>query len=117
MINPKTKKTILGTFNLNAYLEKPENETFPYFDPENTTRKLDVELALLNQIRSKYLWNTIKSNPPQKVFEHTKGVAISGKIASKLSENSKYRIQLISLKNPVFEEADLDKNNEFKFTI
>ena len=111
----KTKKTILVTFNLNAYLEKPENETFPYFDPENTTRKLDVELALLNQIRSKYLWNTIKSNPPQKVFEHTKGVAISGKIASKLSENSKYRIQLISLKNPVFEEADLDKNNEFKF--
>jgi hypothetical protein len=110
-----TTKSILGTFYLNAFLEKPENETYSYFDLQNKNKKQDLELLLLNQKRSKYLWNNIKSNPPNKTFIDAKGVAVSGKVANKLTDNSKYRIQLISLKDKVFEEADLDKNNEFKY--
>jgi len=114
-INLETKKSILGTFYLNAYLEKPENETYTYFDSENKNRKQELELMLLNQKRGKYLWNNIKSNPPNKTFVDAKGITIGGKITNKLSGNSKYRIQLISLKDKIFEEADLDKNNEFEF--
>lgn len=114
-ISLETKKSILGTFYLNAYLEKPQNETYTYFDPENKNRRQDLELLLLNQKRSKYLWNSIRLNPPKKTFANAKGVAVSGKIATKLSEYSKYKIQLISLKDKIFEEANLDKNNEFKF--
>ena len=114
-ISLRTKKSILGTFYLNAYLEKPENETYTYFDPENNNRKQDLDLLLLNQKRSKYSWANIKSNPPKKTFIDAKGVTISGKIVNKLNENLKYRIQLISLKDNIFEEAILDKNNEFKF--
>lgn len=114
-ISLRTTKCILGTFYLNAFLEKPENETYSYFDPQNKNKKQDLELLLLNQKGSKYLWNNIKSNPPNKTFIDAKGVSVSGKVANKLSDNSKYRIQLISLKDKVFEEANLDKNNEFKF--
>ncbi len=109
------KKSVLGTFYLNAYLEQTELETYPYYDPENSSRKLDMELLMLNQKRSKYLWEDIKSNPPKMTFRFSKGVTISGKVAKKLNPNSKYKISLIALKNNVFDETTLDKNNEFKF--
>jgi hypothetical protein len=110
-----TKKSILGTFYLNGFLEKPENETYSYFDPENKNRKQDLELLLLNQKKSKYLWNTIRLNPPKKTFVNAKGVEVSGNVVTKLNTNSKYKIQLISIKDKIFEEANLDEKNEFKF--
>ena len=66
------KKSILGTFYLNAYLEKPESETFFYYDLENKTRKQDMELLMLNQNRSKYFWNDIMANPPKINFPFAK---------------------------------------------
>jgi hypothetical protein len=110
-----TKKSILGTFYLNAYLEKPENQTYSYFDPDNKNRKQDLDLLLLNQKRSKYLWNTIRLNPPKKIFENAQGVAINGTIVTTLTRNLKYRVQLISLKDKIFEEANINEKNEFKF--
>ena len=62
------KKSILGTFYLNAYLEKPESETFLYYDLENKTRKQDMELLMLNQNRSNCFWNDIIENPPKVLF-------------------------------------------------
>jgi hypothetical protein len=108
------KKSILGTFYLNAFIEKPEIETYPYYDIENSTRNQDMELLML-QHRSKYLWNDIKSNPPKMIYRFTKGVTISGKIEKKLNTKSKYKISLISLNDKVFDETTIDENNEFKF--
>ena len=109
------KRSILGTFYLNAYLKDPEIETYPYYDLENNSRNQDMELLLLNQRRSKYDWNDIKSNPPKMTYRFTKGVTISGKVEKKLSQKSKYKISLISLKDKVFDETTIDENNEFKF--
>jgi hypothetical protein len=109
------KKSILGTFYLNAYLEKPESETFFYYDLENKTRKQDMELLMLNQNRSKYFWNDIMANPPKINFPFAKGVTISGKVEKKITPNSKNKILLISSKNSVFEETTIDKDNDFKF--
>ena len=109
------KKSILGTFYLNAYLEKPESETFLYYDLENKTRKQDMELLMLNQNRSNCFWNDIIENPPKITFPFAKGVTISGKVEKKITPNSKNKILLISSKNSVFEETSIDKNNDFKF--
>ena len=109
------KKSILGTFYLNAYLEKPESETFFYYDLENKTRKQDMELLMLNQNRSKYFWYDIMTNPPKINFPFAKGVTISGKVEKKITPNSKNKILLISSKNSVFEETTIDKDNDFKF--
>ena len=109
------KRSILGTFYLNAYLEHPEIETYPYYDLENNSRNQDMELLMLNQLRSKYVWNDIKSNPPKMTYRFTKGVTISGKVEKKLNQKSKYKISLISLKDKVFDETTIDENNEFKF--
>ena len=108
-------KTILGTFYLNPYLEKPEIDTYPYYDLENKTRKQDMELLMLNQNHSKYIWSDMMSNPPKIIYPFAKGVTISGKVEKKLSPNSKNKILLISSKNSVFEETVIDKNNDFKF--
>ena len=109
------RRSILGTFYLNAFLENPEQDTYSYFDIENKSRKQDMDLLMLNQKRSKYLWNSIKSVPPQIKYPFTKGVTISGKIEKKLTATSKNKILLIALKSHLIQETSVDKNNEYKF--
>ncbi|MFD2941371.1 hypothetical protein [Flavobacterium notoginsengisoli] len=109
------KKTILGTFYLNAYLEKPETNTYFYFDPDNKTRRQDIEFLLLNQKKGKYLWDNIKSGTPKISYEFEKGVTINGKVEKELKPNSKNKISLIALKNNLFDQTTIDQNNDFKF--
>ena len=109
------KRSIIGTFYLNAYLEKPEINNYSYYDFENKKRKEEMELLMLNQSRSKYLWDNIKSNPPKMNYTFDKGVTISGKIEKLLKPNSKFKISLFSLKDNVFEETTIDEQNNFKF--
>jgi len=109
------KRTIMGTFLLNTYLEKPEINNYSYYDFENKKRKEDMELLMLNQSKSKYLWNNIKSNPPKMGYTFDKGVTISGKIEKTLKPNSKYKVSLFSLKDNVYEETTIDEQNNFKF--
>ena len=109
------KKSILGTFYLNAYLDKPETDTYAYFNPDNKTRKQDMELLMLNQNKGKFLWENIKSDPPKINYQFEKGVTVSGKVEKELKPNSKNKISLISLKGNLFEETTIDPNNDFKF--
>ena len=109
------KRAIMGTFYLNAYLETPEINNYSYYDPENNARKEEMELLMLNQNRSKYLWDNIKSNPPKMNYTFDKGVTISGKVEKTLKPNSKYKVSLFSLKDNVFEETTIDEQNNFKF--
>ena len=109
------KNSILGTFYLNAYLEQPEKDSYFYYDPENSTRKQDMELLMLNQNRSKYLWSDIIAQPPKITFPFTKGVTISGKVEKFISPKSKFKISLISVNDKVFDEEIVDKNGDYKF--
>ncbi len=109
------KQSIIGTMRLNTYLYQPENETYTYFDDNNKTRKLDMELLLLNQNKNKYLWTNIKSNPPKITHPFAQGITLTGNVEKKSTPNSKYKISLIAMKNKIFEEAPLDKNNHFTF--
>lgn len=108
------KSSILGTMYLNGYLSQPEEDTFTYFDNDNKTRKADLELLLLTQNKNKYLWSNIKLNPPKITHPLTEGITIKGAIEKK-TQNSKYKISLLSMKNKVFEETTIDKNNQFTF--
>ncbi|CAD0007043.1 hypothetical protein [Flavobacterium chungangense] len=109
------KKSISGTFYLNAYLEKTETNTYPYYDLDNKNRKQDLELLMLNQNKGKFLWENIKSDPPKINYQFEKGVTLSGKVEKELKPNSKNKISLISLKDNSFEEASIDEHNDFKF--
>lgn len=109
------RRSIMGTFYLNAYLETPEINNYSYYDPESKNRKEEMELLMLNQNRSKYFWNNIKSNPPKINYIFDKGVIISGKVEKALKPNSKFKVSLFSLKNNVYEETTIDEQNNFKF--
>lgn len=109
------KNSILGTFNLNAYLEKPILNSYAYFDRMNVTRAFDMELLMLNQTKSKYFWNNIMSHKPKESYAFTKGITINGTIVKPLNPKTKYKVALISLKNKIFEEAMVDKDNKFSF--
>jgi len=109
------KRSIMGTFYLNAYLEIPEINNYSYYDSENKNRTAEMELLMLNQNRSKYLWNNIKSNPPKINYTFDKGVTISGKVEKILKSNSKFKVSLFSPKDNVFEETMIDEKSNFKF--
>lgn len=109
------KKSILGTFYLNAYLEKPENNNYNYFDPNNSNRKQDMEALMINQKTSKYLWDNIKNKPTKANFTFNKGVTISGTVDKGTVLKGKNKISLISLKNSIFEDAEIDEKGNFKF--
>ncbi|MES2575890.1 MAG: hypothetical protein V4572_13180 [Bacteroidota bacterium] len=109
------KRSIPGTFYLNAYLENPEIDNYIYYDLENKNRKQDMELLMLNQNKSKFHWENIKSNPPKMNYIFDKGVTIRGKVEKKMNPDSKYKISIISLKDNVFDETTIDKNGDFKF--
>lgn len=109
------KNSILGTFYLNAYLEKPIPNNYILFDPQNPNRVSDMELLMLNQESSKYHWNNIMTNKPKEYYKFTKGITINGTILKTLNPKTKYKVALISLKNNVYDEAIVDKNNMFCF--
>lgn len=109
------KRSIIGTFYLNTYLENPEIDNYSYYDLDNKSRKQDMELLMLNQNKSKFLWNNIKSEPLKIKYNFEKGVTISGKVGKTLNPNSKYKVTLVSFKDNIFDEAIIDKNNDFKF--
>lgn len=111
------KRSILGTYYLNAYLENPKIDNYAYYDSENKDKKQDMELLMLNQNRSKFLWENIKSFSPKFPYEFKKGITIAGKV--ELKPNSKLdpknKISLISFKNNVYENTSIEKDGSFKF--
>jgi len=111
----ENKRSILGTFYLNAYLETPEINNYIYFDPENKDKKRDMDLLMLNQYKSKFLWENIKSNPPKITYKFNKGVTISGNINRSVNPNSTNKLLLISLKDNLFEKTNVEKDNSFRF--
>ncbi len=109
------KRSILGTFLLNAYLEIPELNNYSYFDPENKSRKQDLELLMLNQEKSKYHWENILAGAPKIKYNFKKGVSIDGVVENNLNTKNKYKITLFSLKDKVYEQTDIASDNKFKF--
>lgn len=108
------KRSILGTYYLNTYLENPEIDNYHYFDPENKNSKRDMDYLMLNQTRSKLLWENIKSNPPVIKFKFNKGVTISGSIDRKINPNITRTVSIASMKNNIFEKVIVEKDNTFK---
>ncbi len=111
----KNTNSILGTFYLNAYLKNPVIDNYSYFDPNNSNRKREMEMLMLSQSHSKYIWKNIISNPPQPTYPLKKGITLNGQIDKSIKPGSKYKISLVSLKDNVLDETDVDQNNEFKF--
>jgi hypothetical protein len=111
----KNTNSILGTFYLNAYLKNPVIDNYSYFDPNNSNRKKEMEMLMLSQSHSKYIWKNIISNPPLPTYPLKKGITFNGQIDKSIKPDSKYKISLVSLKDNVLDETDVDQNNEFKF--
>lgn len=111
----KNTNTILGTIYLNAYLENPVVDNYSYFDPNNSNRKREMEILMLSQSHSKYIWKNIISNPPLTTHPLKKGITLNGKIDKSIKPGSKFKISLVSLKDNILDETEVDQNNEFKF--
>jgi hypothetical protein len=113
-IGLENKRSILGTFYLNTYLENPETDNYAYFDPENKNSKRDMDALMRVQAKSKLLWENIKLNPPILNYKFNKGVTISDTIKNKINTNETNTLSMISIKNKNFENLKVEKDNTFK---
>lgn len=113
-IGSENKRSILGTFYLNTYIENPEIENYVYFDSENKNSKRDMDALMHVQPKSKLLWENIKSNPPKLNYNFNKGITISGIIKNKINVNETNTLSMVSIKNKVFENLKIEKDNSFK---
>lgn len=113
-ISSENKRSILGTFYLNTYIENPEIDNYTYFDPENKNSKRDMDALMHVQSKSKLLWENIKSNPPKLNYAFNKGVTISGTIKNNINTNEINTLSMISIKNKVFENINVEKDKSFK---
>lgn len=110
-----TQQCIQGTLLLNSYLSDPLSNTKYYFTDISRIKQFEVDLALLNQKKSKYEWNTILSTPPKDNYEFDLGLKLKGTINQKLTDKSKYKIRMYSFVSGINQMAEINDKNEFYF--
>ena len=113
-IGIQEQSSILGTFYLNDYLSKPETNNYFYFDTNNKNKELDMDNLMLNQVNSKISWDNIINKTPKIEYTFNKGITIRGEIKSKVNLKNKRTINIVSTKDKVFEETEVDDKGVFE---
>ncbi|KGO78962.1 hypothetical protein Q763_15730 [Flavobacterium beibuense F44-8] len=106
--------SILNDFLLAPYIKNhPDINISEYFNNSKETNKnLDLYLICSN---SKYIWETMKQNPPKENYTFDMGLKIKGVINQKLKRGKKYLVKVTSFGTIIDEEAEIVNNNEFYF--
>ena len=112
--------SITSDFLSNFYLLKPIKNIDLYQTNPNTAKKYELDLAMLNQSKSKYSWNEIVQNPPQPNYEFDMGLTVKGRVLTPTLKNAKdYNIRFrafhhqINVQSPITETGDF----EFKYLV
>ncbi|MEE1899648.1 hypothetical protein V1389_14965 [Flavobacterium rakeshii] len=105
---------IFNEFLLTPYIKNhPDINISDYFNNSKEPNKnLDLYLICSN---SKYVWETMKQNPPKENYTFDMGLKIKGVINQKLKRGKKYSVKVTSFGTIIDEEAEVVNNNEFYF--
>lgn len=108
--------SIRAAFLCNSYLTEPVNNFDTYTTDSTIATKYELDLALLNQSKSKYSWNEIISNPPTAKFEFDMGLTIKGKILTPYLKNfDSYNVRLRSFRHQILIQTPISGMGEFEF--
>ena len=105
---------ISNEFLLTPYIKDyPDINTSKYFsNGKEPDKNLDLHL-ICN--KSKYIWETMKQNPPKENYTFDMGLKIKGVINQKLKRGKEYSVRLTSYGTIIDEKAEVVNNNEFYF--
>ncbi|WP_417357942.1 hypothetical protein [Flavobacterium sp.] len=105
---------ISNEFLLTPYIKDyPDINTSKYFsNGKEPDKNLDLYLICS---KSKYIWETMKQNPPKENYTFDMGLKIKGVINQKLKRGKEYSVRLTSYGTIIDEKAEIVNNNEFYF--
>lgn len=85
-----------------------------YFENFNKRKEFELDLVLLQTLKSKYKWSDIINSVPKETYSFDVGINISGKINQTLTNKDKLKLRLFSI-NGLNELTEINNNNEFEF--
>ncbi len=104
---------ILSAFYLKPYVKGFIETPSYYFKSVTKKKKKELDLLLITQGWSRYVWQEINSKPPQKKFDFEQGMFLEAIVNSKIKEGNK--IFLHKSKNHESQEISFF-DGEFKLT-
>lgn len=108
--------TIHADFLCNSYLIEPVNNFESYTKDAAIATKYELDLALLNQSKSKYSWNEIISNPPVAKYEFDMGLTVKGTLLNPaLKDFESYNVRLRSYHHQIVVQSPIDVGKTFEF--
>ncbi len=107
------KENTFSTFHLKPYIKGYIENPAYYFTNVNRRKLFDLDLLLLTQGWSRYEWNNVFYNTPEKVYEFQNGITVKGKF----NEARLHRFGALLIgksKNHTTSIVELDNSPEFQ---
>lgn len=107
--------TILSGIGINPYLSSPlENPNYYLNDPKRV-KYYELDLFLLNQSKTKYDWENIKTTQPSTNFSFDIGLTLKGTINSAIADKTYHKVKLKSYKDLIMRSADVNEKGDYSF--
>lgn len=113
-ISENNDNNIFNSLIFDNYLSNKNHNILCYLNDPSRKNKFELDNFLLTQ-KSKYDWNSMMNNPPQKIFDFDKGLTVKGTINSDIKTGEDYKINMNSIGLGLNEITTLNKKNEFLF--
>ena len=108
------EKSIYNALQFDSFLLERSKNTAYYLNDLTRAKHFELDNFLLTQ-KSKYDWNTMLKNPPQKKYDFDSGLSIKGTVNNALTAGENYSIKANSLLLGLSQTTTINEKNEFLF--
>lgn len=107
-------KSIYNALQFDNFLSEPSKNMAYYLNDLTRTKHFELDNFMLTQ-KSKYNWNAMLKNPPQKKYDFDSGLTIKGTVNNSLSDIESHKISMNSIAMGLNETTSINTKNEFLF--
>jgi hypothetical protein len=106
---------IISGLTINPYLKEPLPNANYFFNATGRAKFYELDLALLNQGKSKYVWSFMKATTPIANYTFDVGINLKGTIDPKITNKPYHKVKLVSYKDFIMMSSDVTEKGEYSF--
>ncbi len=106
---------ILCGLTINPYLKEPLQNANYYLNSPGRSKFYELDLALLNQAKTKYAWNFIKTTTPVAHYTFDVGLNLKGNISPNIPNKVYHKVKLVSYKDFIMMASDVSDKGDYSF--
>jgi len=107
--------SIIAGITINPYLNNSLKNASYYLNSQNRLKLYELDLVLLNEEKSKYNWDYLKSNPPKSNYSFDIGINLKGKIDPSIKNKTFHKVKLVTNKDLIMSTSDVSEQGEYQF--